>query len=550
MGEFMKKVLSTIILSFSFLIILSCRTEVLPQDNNSSKKDIYLIKYHTKPYTIPASDTGYVSIQNNRSAISQDYSNLNLENNLNEKEIQGFHEIPSKIELNNYKFFQESIQNKNFRSVSGETDLITGEIEKEDYKLGDYRDFWIAVDDNPEDYKSEKINFECVAVGKNCYIWFSDSNNELTKKEFFNETGGINGEDCSFQVLADKFDSICDLMKKYFGSHEFTSKKFNNIINSKEKINIIVSDLYADASKQQTSGVYGYFFTGDMITPNLSQKSNETLAIYLDSYFYLLDTYSMYSTLVHEYCHMLTFINKTVTQGLEKIDTWYNEMLAMVAEDMFQAKLGIPDKSAPKQRLAGYFTNWMSLGFLDWSDESIILNHYANTYAFGAYLARNYGGVDLISRIARNNKINQEAIESETKLSFETLLKNFSLISLYPSNNATPYTQKDIYSLHKQTDENNPDGIYFSAIDLTKLKYYYNKDNETIEETALPIVFYAAKYIKDETPDNENIRLTKRYLTDLEGGGYSIHYIGKEGTQYTFIDDNIDKNMKYFIYMQ
>ena len=257
-----------------------------------------------------------------------------------EKEIQGFHEIPSKIELNNYKFFQESIQNQNFRSVSGETDFITGEIEKEDYKLGDYRDFWIAVDDNPEDYKSEKFNFECVAVGKNCYIWFSDSNNELTKKEFFNETGGINGDDCSFQVLADKFDSICDLMKKYFGSHEFTSKKFNNIINSKEKINIIVSDLF------------------------------------------------------------------------------------------------------------------------------------------------------------------------------------------------------------------NPDGIYFSAIDLTKLKYYYNKNNEIFEETALPIVFYADKYKIDETPDNENIRLTEVYRIDLAGGGYSIHYIGKEGTQYTFIDDNIDKNMKYFIYMQ
>lgn len=82
------------------------------------------------------------------------------------------------------------------------------------------------------------------------------------------------------------------------------------------------------------------------------------------------------------------------------------------------------------------------------------------------------------------------------------------------------------------------------------MKYYYNKDNENIEKTALPIVFYAAKYIKDETPDNEHIRLTKRYLIDLAGGGYSIHYIGKEGTQYTFIEDNIDKNMKYFIYMQ
>ena len=66
----------------------------------------------------------------------------------------------------------------------------------------------------------------------------------MTKKEFFNETGGINGDDCSFQVLADKFDSICDLMKKYFGSHEFTSRKFYNIINSKEKINKVGKDYF------------------------------------------------------------------------------------------------------------------------------------------------------------------------------------------------------------------------------------------------------------------------------------------------------------------
>lgn len=163
--------------------------------------------------------------------------------------------------------------------------------------------------------------------------------------------------------------------------------------------------------------------------------------------------------------------------------------------------------------------------------------NYANAYAFGAFLARNYGGAEIIKKIATNEYVNEEAVEKATGKSFEELIKNFAISFLYPSNGDNPYTQDSkIFSLHKGDDEANSDGIKISPINLTA----YVK----------PQIFYAQKILISDKPENENLELQKKYAMPLDGAGFSIHYLGKNVTDFKLNTTDMSSNVKYFVYVQ
>ena len=79
-------------------------------------------------------------------------------------------------------------------------------------------------------------------------------------------------------------------------------------------------------------------------------------------------------------------------------------MLSMCAEDVFQNVLNLSDYDISKSRLNESFdAPWNGFGIWpDNNDTPAIFYAYANAYAFGAYLMRNYGGVNLIQKIASN----------------------------------------------------------------------------------------------------------------------------------------------------
>lgn len=82
----------------------------------------------------------------------------------------------------------------------------------------------------------------------------------------------------------------------------------------------------------------------------------------------------------------------------------------MTTEDMFQKYLEIDDAHSPKARLPNFSMAYY-YGFKNWDDKSVDqLIFYANTYAFGAFLARNFGGVELVKEIAQNDAINEQSI--------------------------------------------------------------------------------------------------------------------------------------------
>lgn len=494
----------------------------IPENSN---KDVFLIKYNPSYNFVPYNKTGYVE-NNQRAATdssnSSDFSSSSYIKTSYDKRINpNIDRLNSEITKTHPLLPKTSANSRNILASETQTTEQT-------YTEGAKRNFYYF---SSEDAVTQS-EFTCKYVGNYCYVWFYNSNDTLTPESSFTDVN-------SFDILGKQFDSICEKEQKYFGKHNQDSC-YSNIIKGQEKIDIIVTDLEGDAQIGQNGGTFGYFYSVDTFTD--INTSNKTLAIYLDSYFYLMVPEDCYSTLVHEYNHLLNWINKMLKNKVnngKQMETWFTEMLSMVAEDMFQGILEIKDINSPKSRLYQHL-NGSYIGFKNWADDDSVYYNYANAYAFGAFLARNYGGAELIKKIATSEYINEEAIEKATNKSFEELMRNFAISFLYPSNGEQPYSpDSGIFSLHKGDNQANADGIKFSPIDVTK-----------IFEDGKPKIFYAKKYISEDKPENTNLQLQKYYTVSLDGGGFSIHYVGKNVTNFKLNVIDMSSDVKYFTYVQ
>ncbi len=133
----------------------------------------------------------------------------------------------------------------------------------------------------------------------------------------------------------------------------------------------------------------------------------------------------MISTLAHELQHMIHFYQKVIKNNLSKSsDVWLDEMCSLMAEDFASEKIGFNgprgidyndgtagSPSNSNGRLPLYNNN-NDDSVIVWLDGDDVLRSYSIVYSFGAYLARNFGGVKLFKNIVQNPYINYLAINS------------------------------------------------------------------------------------------------------------------------------------------
>lgn len=282
------------------------------------------------------------------------------------------------------------------------------------------------------------------AVGEHCYIWVVDS--------YFGTTASgstINADQA--QGLATQFDSMYRSIREVFGNESDKMIATNDLVDISSasdtgtKVNIVVYDIEGDYQADQQGGTMGYFWAKDYYTEVYSTKSDATgltncgKYFYVDSYFLNEAPKMLYSTLAHEFQHMINFGQKTVrsmetAQTASQVlasQTWSNEMMSMVCEDMVQDFLGVEDKDSPIARLPWLCQSYYLSGITDWLSGDFVMVSYAGAYAFGAYLARNYGGRALIEQIATNQYVDQEAITRALKSigkneTFETVFRKYA----------------------------------------------------------------------------------------------------------------------------
>ena len=298
-----------------------------------------------------------------------------------------------------------------------------------DYEIGDQKYIWIdlSIDEN-EFYEAPAT---LCAVGDHCYVWVVDEYYSINEKESFITKSQA-------EEIKETFEMLYPLVTDVFGKesnqlmHYTTSSYYERPVlldmsegsDTGEMINIVIYDIDSDYERNQESGVLGYFKASDYYSTVIADAYENELGeniytnvgkyFYIDSYFATAHEKMTYSTLAHEFQHMINFGNKTIptyeTSKMVVSDVWYTEMLSMLAEDMLQVKLEIDDKNSPVSRLNAFCVGYYLSGINQWLEGNEVIYSYANTYAFGAYLARNFGGAALVKEIAQNDYVDIKSI--------------------------------------------------------------------------------------------------------------------------------------------
>ncbi|MDE0449630.1 MAG: putative Ig domain-containing protein [Spirochaetaceae bacterium] len=194
----------------------------------------------------------------------------------------------------------------------------------------------------------------------------------------------------------------------------------------------------------------------------LLQHSLERLAFFMDSPWLATasgDTWEVtdrlpkawLGTLAHEFQHMIHFYQKPVLRDTVS-ETWLNEAASEVAEDLVADKMmndgpravayddpaaGDPDNR--RGRLPQY-NLYNDIQVTTWDG---YLANYSVVYAFGAYLARNYGGAALFSDLVQSDRAGVGAVEGALRNqghdeSFLDLLTNWAAATLLSDNAGAP----------------------------------------------------------------------------------------------------------------
>lgn len=368
-------------------------------------------------------------------------------------------------------------------------------VNEKTYEKGDKASFYISVKSNLES-KDFCADFVLKESGKHCNVWCVEKDSDYMMKNPLSSY--------VFTQVREKFDEIYPVQIQIFGDNKFSDSKLSNLLQKYDgKVNILIYDIANDACESQTGGVYGFFHSLDFHTD--SNYSNKTECINVDSFFFNNDPEGSFQTLFHEFQHLENFVNKVVLSSNNRsVSTWYNEMLSMLSEDIFTDLLGIKLENAPANRL-NFFNAYYPLGFYKWRTESNYLPYgdvyisYANSYAFGAYLLRNFGGIELIKEICQNDFVDEESITKALEsldydFTFSDVLLNFYQILF----------ENESYSLNKEFSDNLFGcKLNIKAIDLKKfpatekIPYFVYDDATLYSSKKFPVSAYSFSVYKN-----------------------------------------------------
>lgn len=316
----------------------------------------------------------------------------------------------------------------------------------ETYDVGDTRSFWIDVGtNNSNQTKFERISATLKVEGDYGYIWVANSNYDNYSSS--NEDNYLKLS--QLQTLSDTFDKMFQAETAIFGKtykEQYDEMWDYGLITPKEKISILIFDIGNDFTARQKTGILGYFWSKDMLPDDYTYtqelgnlRSNEDEIFYMDVHF--LDKFPNLAlgTLVHEFQHMLHFVNKTVkfSDGETMSETWYDEMLSLLTEDLFSKELNVELSEMMDVYIKSFMADYSSKGLTSWYNDNL---SYGYSYLMGAFVARNYGdGIEVVREIASNEYFNiesiVEAIQTVTDDSYfteETLFKDFARALCYP----------------------------------------------------------------------------------------------------------------------
>lgn len=348
-----------------------------------------------------------------------------------------------------------------------------------------YRSIYVDNSSDMTSYAKTKVTLRAVGTYNNetvCLLWVDDNcfTTGTAKNGVINASVAKN--------LASTFAAHYEHERYVFGNEsdklvtgyssttkKYTTEDMSTNSTTKKVVNIVVYDIGTS-----DNGIVGYFYAKDYWADkdasgnaisygDVRDYSNVGKYFYVDAKFCNLSgigmdssgnaTYlyngnsgepsdTVVSTLVHEFQHMIDYNQKEMLNGLmsannNAVPTWYNEMLSMLAEDMMQKELGTSDSEAPRgARLPTFNGYYYASGITDYLDGDNAVLSYSTAYAFGAWVARTFGGPELVSMMSQNSSAGIDsvlaAIKEKTGESYtiDQLMKKYVQACVYRSSYA------------------------------------------------------------------------------------------------------------------
>ncbi len=275
--------------------------------------------------------------------------------------------------------------------------------------------------------------------------------NIWVENDSFDSGSGCENSKCVTQdmvnELAETFlkdgtdNDIYDWVTNIYGEEwENDTNDYSGFIPANDEITILLTDIDGDDSP--SGGVIGFFWPKDNFeNSDDGNGSNERVMFYADSVMFANTDNGdfwqkeMYSTLAHEFQHMIHFYQKTILLAEANTDTWINEMLSETTEDLIATKLqhigprGIDytdGSDGTTGNTNGRYPLFNANNTLSLTAPFGSLADYSKVNAFGAYLIRNYGGAKLLHDIMHNTYIDKQAVVDAVNKSAEGSGKTFN----------------------------------------------------------------------------------------------------------------------------
>ena len=251
-------------------------------------------------------DVNYLIITNptdkNKDIISTWIKIENISRNIEEKKLVDEQPIHSTyIERTiPYKSLDTSLL-----SIKNERNVET-KLREVSYKVGESHVFY--------DFDGSIVNGKLFVEGEYCYVW-QDKELEENAKLSIDE----------LRDFAEKFDKIYLKQLELCGPKYDGITIYNDVINPSKKISILMTDI-------SEPNVLGFFSSSNYFKELNFSSGIEVLvgdSVYAKDAIDSKNEGAIFSTMVHEFNHLLNFVNKELKYYGLRQETWYTEMLSI-----------------------------------------------------------------------------------------------------------------------------------------------------------------------------------------------------------------------------
>lgn len=291
------------------------------------------------------------------------------------------------------------------------------------------------------------------------------------------------------------FDEIYSLETNLVGSDMIPDQivnRNNYELNGKVKI-VVVNDLGSYA------GVYYPWYT----------HNNFGKVLYVKKHYVQNDLIGATNIISHEFNHLLNDLRKNVAQKV-RYSSWFTEMLSMnVSEIIMETKYG----NASESDRAWNAQNQLYQGFIDFNSNGI--GQYSNTYMFGNFLIKNFGGIKLVHELATNAYGDKESINAALKVcgfeneTFDTVMAKYAIA-------LTDFKNKQTYTFDKSISDT-INGVNYKQRrwSLKDRSYRPADENQTSE------IWGSGIYVQRISPESKWFSLTPPVDENIEMWLYS-----------------------------